>query len=97
MHRHHRIEKVSQIDPIRFGSKFEFFAGRIKRPWTARFREREGRLIGPEEHLLLHLPIAGPVVDRQCVLAYRFGRNDTHDLARYNPADGSIFRYVFQS
>ncbi len=97
MHRHHRVEEIGEVNPVSLSSKFELLAGCVERPRPACLRKGEGGFAGAEEHLLFQLTIDSPVIDRQRVLADRFGRDDLHDLARFNPVDGRIFLYVFQS
>jgi len=57
----------------------------------------EGEITGAKEHLFLHLPLDGSVIDRQRVLADRFGRDDTYDLAGLDTVDDRILPDILQS
>ncbi len=82
VHRHHRVEKVGQVDSVGLGDELEIAPRRIKGPGASDFCQGEPILIAAKEHSLAQGAVCSFVVDRDRIAPDGLGSDDAHDLAR---------------
>jgi len=96
MHRHHRIKKMSQVDTVGFGGKFEISAGCIKSPRPPGLGQRQVGFIRAKEHTFKKTAVRRLVIDGERVVADGFSCNHAYNLVWLNTGDGRIFFNVFE-
>ncbi len=94
--RHHRVEQMRQRDTVGLGRQFERHPRRIKGPRPPGFGERQGRLVGAEQHPFQQATIRRLVVHSQSVVAHKFRGHHAHYLARLNPSQCGVLRDLLQ-
>jgi hypothetical protein len=86
--RHHRIEKVREVDPICFCGELEIRAGSVERPGTTLLGKRKGQLVRPKQHSLQESSVRCLVIDGKGSVSNVFGRDDMDGMGWINAGNG---------